>query len=146
MKKTIIIIAMLAVVGVGIYFIVSKNNSNETTNIPMSNTQSPAIPTTSTVPVPDISSSAAPENITVSIKNFSFNPRALTIKAGAKVTWVNDDSVPHTVTSDSGVMLNSKTLSPGESFSATFTNPGSANYHCNIHPAMKGSLVIENQI
>lgn len=124
MKKTIITIVVIAVVGVGIYFLVSK----PTPMIPVSNT----------------STSAAPENITVNIKNFSFNPSALTVKTGAKVTWVNNDSVPHTVTSDSGNLLDSKTLSPGQSFSFIFTDIGSASYHCNIHPMMKGDVVVEN--
>lgn len=124
MKKTIITIAVIAVVGLGIYFIVSK--------------PTPAIPVSNT------STSAASENIMVSIKNFSFNPPALTVKTGAKVTWVNNDSVSHTVTSDSGNLLDSKTISPGQSFSFIFGDIGSANYHCAIHPMMKGSIVVGN--
>ncbi len=49
----------------------------------------------------------APASVTVNIKNFSFNPAALTIKTGTKVIWANNDSAPHTITSDSGNLLNS---------------------------------------
>ncbi len=134
-------IAVLVIVGVGIYYAVSKNNPNVTSNIPASTTQSPTTPTP-TVPVAN-TPTPAPSSVTVSIKNFSFNPSTLTIKTGTKVTWVNNDSVPHTVTSDSGSLLNSPTLSPGQSFSFTFISSGTINYHCNIHLMMKGSVVVQ---
>lgn len=123
MKKTIIVIVVLVVVGVGLYYTASKP--------------------TSSVPVSNTSVNPEQENFTVDIKNFSFNPSTLTVKTGTKVTWTNNDSVPHTVTSDSGNLLNSATLSPGQSFSFTFTNIGSVNYHCAIHPTMKGKVIIE---
>lgn len=124
MKKTIITIAVIAVVGFGIYYIVSRP--------------------TPVTPVSNTSTAPASENIAVSIKNFFFNPPALTVKTGAKVTWINNDNVSHTVTSDSGNLLNSETLPPGVSFSFVFTNPGSVNYHCNIHPAMEGRIIVQN--
>jgi len=44
----------------------------------------------------------------VSIQGFAFNPATLTIKAGTTVTWTNEDSAPHTITSagffDSGTI------------------------------------------
>jgi len=125
MKKTIIIIAIALIIGFGIYYISSNNNSRLT---PASNTPS----------------TLAPESISVNIKNFSFNPSTLTIKTGAKVTWVNNDAVSHTVTSDDGNLLDSRNLSPGQSFSFVFTNSGAVNYHCEIHPTMKGIVVVEN--
>lgn len=124
MKKTIIAIAVIAVIGFGIYYIASK----------------PAL----IVPVSNNSTAPATENTTVSIKNFSFNPPTLTVKTGTKITWVNNDSVPHTVTSDASNFFDSKTLSPGESFSFVFTDIGSTNYHCAFHPTMKGDVIVEN--
>lgn len=125
MKKTIIIIVALAVVGFGIYYIVSKP--------------------TPVVPVSNNLTASTTENI-ISIKNFSFNPSTLTVKAGTKVTWINNDNVSHTVTSDTmdpGNFLNSGILSPGQSFSFIFTSPVSVGYHCNIHPMMKGDVIID---
>ncbi|KKR47073.1 MAG: Blue (Type 1) copper domain protein [Parcubacteria group bacterium GW2011_GWC1_40_13] len=125
MKKTTIIIAIVLIISFGIYYISSNNNSRLT---PASNTPS----------------TLAPESISVNIKNFSFNPSTLTIKTGAKVTWINNDTVSHTVTSDDGNLLDSRNLSPGQSFSFVFTNSGAVNYHCEIHPTMKGIVVVEN--
>jgi len=123
MKKTITIVAVLILVAIGIYFFVLKNRTvnNEIPN-PLTNTEA--------------------NGTIVSIKNFVFNPQTLKIKIGTKVTWVNNDSVSHTVTSDSDNILNSPVLSPGQSFSFTFTDSGSTNYHCTIHPAMKGLIII----
>lgn len=138
MKKTIAVIAALIIIGIGIYYFLSNNSSTSTqnTSVPTTQTVVPAVPDTTTAPTSS--------NATVSIKNFSFSPSALTVKIGTKVTWTNNDSVPHTVTSDTGSLLNSQTLSPGQSFSFTFTDLGTVKYHCNIHPMMKGSVIVEN--
>ncbi len=135
MKKLIILIAVLVVIGIGIYYILPNNSYNSTSHPPVSATPS------SEVPAAAIPSSAS---VTVNIKNFAFDPPALTVKAGTQVTWVNNDTVSHTVTSDSGSLLNSGTLAPGQSFSITLNTAGSASYHCKFHPMMKGSVIIEN--
>ena len=75
------------------------------------------------------------------IKGFSFQPDVLKVKVGAKVTWTNDDTVPHTVTADTN-SFDSGNLQPAGSFSFTFTRPGTYAYHCSIHPSMHGSVVV----
>ena len=75
------------------------------------------------------------------IKNFSFQPDVLKVKVDAKVTWTNDDTVPHTVTADTN-SFDSGNLQPAGSFSFTFTRPGTYAYHCSIHPSMHGSVVV----
>ncbi len=124
--KKIIIVFIIIIIAVGAYYFFYGNNNNKSNNVPAS------------------TSTNTPAATTVSIKNFSFVPSTLTIKSGTKITWINDDIVAHTVTSDSGNLLDSPALSPGQSFSFTFTSPGSVNYHCNIHKAMKGVIVVEN--
>ncbi len=144
MKKTIIFAVVVVVIGAGIYYFLLNNSSYSPTpsaSLPVE--QSSAV-STPTVPVSDVSAAPAPSSVTVSIKNFAFNPQTLTVKKGTKVTWVNDDTAAHTVTSDSGSLLNSSTLSPGQSFSFTFENIGTENYHCNIHRMMKAAVIIEN--
>jgi plastocyanin len=73
--------------------------------------------------------------------NFSFGPNSLTIKVGTKVTWTNHDSVTHTVTANQGAFNSS--VSPGSSFSFTFTKAGTYAYHCAIHPSMTATIVVQ---
>jgi len=82
---------------------------------------------------------------TISIKNFAFDPPALTVKTGTGVTWVNNDGTTHTIVSDEGspAAFSSDTLPAGASFSFTFTRPGTYTYHCSIHPAMKGTITVQ---
>ena len=74
------------------------------------------------------------------IKNFAFDPAAITISKGTTVIWMNKDSVSHTV---SGTGFESGTLPPGQSYNFTFTEPGSFSYHCSIHTTMKGTVVVQ---
>ena len=79
---------------------------------------------------------------TVSIANFAFSPATLPIPAGTTVTWTNNDSTTHTVTSDNGV-FDSGNLAPNATFSYTFSNAGTFAYHCSIHTSMTGKIVVK---
>ncbi len=76
--------------------------------------------------------------MTVAIQNFSFQPTEVDVMPGMTVTWVNDDSVPHTVTSDVPGGPSSGVLYPGQSYSYTFPYAGAFPYHCQFHPEMRG--------
>ena len=81
----------------------------------------------------------------VTISNFDFSPGILTVAANTMVTWTNNDSVEHNVTEDadsSAPGFESQNLAQGQSYSYTFTKPGTYNYHCSIHPSMKGTVVV----
>jgi len=87
----------------------------------------------------------------VSISGLAFEPRSVTIRAGESVRWTNLESVPISHSSTSGEpgdpdgVWDSGTLSPGESFSETFDEPGEFIYYCRFHPnvpAMVGAKVI----
>src|SRR5258708_1735660 len=95
-----------------------------------------ATPTAKPTPTPTPATSSS-----VSIMNFSFSPNSLTVKVGTKVTWTNHDSVTHTVTSNQGTFNSS--VPPGSSFSFTFTKAGTYAYHCNIHPYMMATIVVQ---
>lgn len=79
----------------------------------------------------------------VKIDNFSFGPATITIPAGSTITWTNNDDVPHVVTSDDNKMFKSKPLDTNDHFSFTFTNPGTYNYYCAIHPKMTAKIVVQ---
>ena len=79
----------------------------------------------------------------VAIKNFAFSPTALKVKVGTKVTWTNEDTDAHTVTSLNSVgPLSSQALNTGQSYTYTFTKPGTYNYQCTIHPFMTASVTV----
>ena len=79
---------------------------------------------------------------TVIIKSQSFQPATLKVPAGTTVTWNNQDSVQHTVTSDIQGLFDSGVIAPGKKFSSAFPAPGSYSYHCGIHPGTKGMIVV----
>lgn len=77
----------------------------------------------------------------VKIENFTFEPETLTVPVGTKVTWVNDDDIPHLVSEKDG-KFRSKALDTDDSYSETFSAPGTVEYYCAIHPHMTGKIVV----
>lgn len=129
MQKSWIAIIVVLVLIVGGLFLYSA--SIKQTNVVVVPSASPAV------------SSPSTQSSQVSIQNFAFNPQIVTVKIGTKITWINNDSAAHTVTSDeAGGPLDSSDFAPGESFSVTFNQPGRFNYHCSIHSSMKGTIII----
>lgn len=106
-------------------------------------TVTPPPSTPSTSPTAGQSSAPAAANA-VTIKNFAFSPAKLTVKAGTKVTWTNTDPDTHTVTSKqgSGGPLKSKGLATNDTYSYTFTKPGTYAYYCTIHPFMTATVEV----
>lgn len=79
---------------------------------------------------------------TIVISSMKFSPGA-TVAPGAKVTVRNDDSLPHSVTSDDGLF---ETGDMAAHAKATFTapaKPGRYGYHCSVHPTMTSSLTVK---
>jgi len=85
------------------------------------------------------SSPAAPA---VHIKDDAFTPRALTISVGETITFTNDDDDAHTVTATDG-SFDSKGLDTNGVWRHTFTKPGTYAYFCQLHPFMKGTIVVK---
>jgi plastocyanin len=79
---------------------------------------------------------------TVKIENFAFSPSVVTIKAGTTVTWTNNDTDPHTVTSMNDGPIKSPTMSHGDTFRYTFAQAGRFEYLCTIHPFMTATVVV----
>ena len=80
----------------------------------------------------------------ISIDNFSFTPATLTVRAGTTVTWTNKDDIPHGIASSNKAFARSKALDTDDSYSFTFTTPGTYQYFCYLHPHMVGSIVVES--
>ena len=83
-----------------------------------------------------------PANVT--IDNFTFGPPELTVKVGSTVNWTNHDDIPHTIVSAG--KFRSKTLDTDDSFSFTFTTPGTYKYFCSLHPHMTATVVVEGKV
>ena len=81
--------------------------------------------------------------VDVTIQNYAFSPSSITVVIGVNdtVTWTNMDSVVHTVTAGGGA-FDSGDLAPGQSFTQTFTTPGTYAYHCSIHTYMQGTVTV----
>ncbi|MFB6441976.1 cupredoxin domain-containing protein [Streptomyces sp. NPDC056411] len=83
----------------------------------------------------------APARIT--IKDFAFKPATLTVRPGAKVTVVNEDSTAHDVSATGPKAFDTGTIEPGKTVTFTApTKPGSYPYVCDIHPYMKATLSV----
>ncbi len=76
-----------------------------------------------------------------------FLPSTLTVPVGTTVTWTNDDSAAHTVTSGKDVtsdgIFDSSLFLAGKTFSYTFDEPGEYEYFCAVHLWMKGKVTAE---
>ncbi len=77
----------------------------------------------------------------VTIQNFAFTPQELTVTAGTTVTWTNNDNMIHTIVSQN--LFESKILNKGDKFSFTFTTLGEFDYICDIHPSIKGKIIVK---
>jgi len=97
-------------------------------------------------PTPPPADTAAPgiavvTEATVSIASMAFQPHTLIAATGATITWQNDDTAVHTISSSDG-WFDSGQLAAGESFSHQFDQPGTFRYACTNHPQMEGVVVV----
>lgn len=77
----------------------------------------------------------------VQIVNFVYTPANLQVRAGTTVTWTNQDIAAHTVTFKNGTK-GSGVLQKGQTFSYTFTTPGTYDYYCAVHPYMTATVTV----
>jgi plastocyanin len=101
-----------------------------------------------------------PESAAVEIVKGSYNiqqaetyvPKEITVVLGKnnKVVWKNVDEVAHTVTADAGQSgkfvqeaSRSRFLQAGEDWEFVFTKEGTYKYHCEPHPWMKGTVIVQ---
>jgi plastocyanin len=82
-----------------------------------------------------------PSVATVHIKDFAYKPPALTIHAGDRVTFINDDDEPHTVTANDK-SFDSEGLDTAVTWQHVFATPGTYHYFCELHPYMKATIVV----
>ena len=131
MKNLSIIIGVVIAIVIGglILWLVAGRTNNSPTASPTPGGTSSGTP-------------SAPAAQEVKIKNSSFQPGTLTIKAGSRITFSNEDSTAHTVTA-TDKSFDSGNLKAGENFQKTFDTVGTFDYLCTLHPNMKGKIIVQ---
>jgi plastocyanin len=68
----------------------------------------------------------------------------VTVETGGTVTWANDDTAPHTASSDEEAVAEFDTgaLDQGDSKKVTLDEPGTYAYHCDFHATMNGTVEV----
>src|SRR3954452_23335758 len=79
---------------------------------------------------------------TVKIADFKFAPEKVTVQAGTKLTFVNDDDANHTATAQDK-SFDTKTLGKGGTASVTLKKPGAYKYYCAFHRFMEGEIDVK---
>ncbi len=77
----------------------------------------------------------------VQIVEFTYEPDPVVVQAGGKVIWQNEDTAPHTATADDG-SFDTGIIEKGKLGSATFKEPGTFTYFCEVHPTMHGTVEV----
>lgn len=87
------------------------------------------------------SSAPVPTTNVTMAKSYRFAPPAITVAAGATVTWTNDDNFTHTVRVDGQA---DHRVDRGKSVSITFATPGTYHYVCTLHRRdMQGEVIVQ---
>jgi plastocyanin len=94
--------------------------------------------TAATAPTTAATTTAA---TTVHIKNFQYVPPAITVHAGERITFVNDDDEAHTVTANDK-SFDSAGLDTNDKWQHVFSKAGTYRYFCQMHPYMKGTVTV----
>lgn len=94
-----------------------------------------------TLAPPAIDTEGNPPPNTILIKDFSYRPNILRVKAGTPVDIFNADSAGHSVSSDE-TLFDTGILGQNERGTLTFDTPGTYSYHCRRHPAMVATIVV----
>jgi amicyanin len=76
----------------------------------------------------------------------NYAPASVNVAKGGKVTWTNNDPVPHTVTSTSvpsgASSFDSGNMNANATYTVTFNVDGTYLYKCTYHPWMHGTVIV----
>jgi plastocyanin len=86
--------------------------------------------------------------VTITITHMEYQPSVIVVKAGTTITWINHDSVAHTVTQGQNAApssngFNSGLLPTGKAWSYTFNKTGTYLYTCEVHPSMNARIIVQ---
>jgi plastocyanin len=72
-----------------------------------------------------------------------YTPDSITVPLGTTLSWVNNDAVNYSVTSDS-LFFDSGKMGKGNTFQYTFTKSGTYTYNSKYQPGMKGTVIVQS--
>jgi len=114
--------------------------------------------TVSTPRIEDVPEMTGPMTVQVSLPSGSsvpgceeilecYVPTSVSINTGDTISWSNDDTAAHTVTSGTPAegpdgVFDSSLFMAGATFDVTFDNSGSYDYFCMVHPWMVASVQV----
>jgi plastocyanin len=78
----------------------------------------------------------------IEIKNFCYGPTVAHVRPGDTITWVNRDSIEHTVTGANRAFGSYRVLALDQSRAWRFERPGVYPYYCVVHPGMVAAVVV----
>ena len=136
MLKKIIVIGIIVIITLLVIGLLSTNSTLD------ENSEEPEILVKADVIMPTKVSRPGCEEI-----DKCYIPSIITIDSGNQITWVNEDSAFHSVTSGfydaPSDLFDSGHLDPFESFTVDFNESGTYDYFCTLHPWMEGQVVVK---
>lgn len=138
--------ALSAVLCIGVTFACGSSSSPGNTGGSI-----PTAPPTAPPPAP-----SSPTSASVSIQDFIYTPVTASISVGGNVTWTNNGPSVHMAVSDAGLWSSGSLAAPGGgggpygggssgsggTFNRTFSQVGTYTYHCEIHPYIRGTIIV----
>lgn len=79
----------------------------------------------------------------VTIKDYKYGPAGLTVPVGTTVKFTNQDSTPHTATSQKSGVFESGPINTGKTGTIKLEKAGTFTYYCVFHPFMKGAITVK---
>lgn len=80
--------------------------------------------------------------VIVKLISDAFAPATITVTPGTTIHFINKDDDAHTVTSTTG-LFDSKGLDTNSSWNLTLKKAGVYKYFCELHPFMKGTIIVK---
>lgn len=147
----------IAIVVLGLAFVAAACNKTNpepiSTSTNNTSTPTPTITTTplaTPTPIPTPTPTANQNTSMIHITSTGFSPNTLTIKKGTTVTFINDDtnphwpaSNPHPVHTDYSGFDSKKSIDAGGSWSFTFNNAGTWQFHDHLRASIHGAITVQ---
>ena len=81
------------------------------------------------------------------IEDICYIPSNIVVEKGKSITWINEDSSFHSVTSgfypEPSGFFDSGHLDPYQSYTLSFDETGTYDYFCTLHPWMFAQVIVE---